>query len=133
MLRQSLFSPILAIAFVLLLLGKSSIGKQGIVFAFSSNSFGSSANSKTATGLAMSSSSSSPASASMVVPTWDDLKDKISETPVGKALDKDLEMRAQGRGSPHVHSKMRLFDNNSDNGNEKPVYTLFRDHAGWCP
>ena len=72
--------------------------------------------------LAMSSTSSTS------IPTWDDLKSRASETPVGKALDDDVRKRIAGTGSPHVHSKIRIFD-----GEEKPTYTLFRDHAGWCP
>lgn len=67
-------------------------------------------------------------SATTSIPTWDDLKTLASATPVGKALDNDIELRKQGKGSPNVHNKVRRF------GNEKlPKYTLYRDHAGWCP
>lgn len=67
-------------------------------------------------------------SATTSIPTWDDLKTLASATPVGKALDNDIELRKQGKGSPNVHNKVRRF------GNEKlPEYTLYRDHAGWCP
>jgi len=78
------------------------------------------------------SSSSSSSSTSVAVPTWDDLKSRASETPVGRALDRDLELRKSGKGSPHVHSKLRLFED-SNSGDDLPVFTLYRDHAGWCP
>lgn len=64
------------------------------------------------------------------VPTWENLKARLSETAVGKALDRDVQLRKEGRGSPHVHSNLRLFNEKSS---EQPVFTLFRDHAGWCP
>jgi hypothetical protein len=79
--------------------------------------------------------STSTSSVQAVVPTWDDLKRSASETLVGRALDRDLELRATGRGSPNVHSKIRLFsgDNEKESESEHPVFTLYRDHAGWCP
>ncbi len=141
MLRHTLFSPILAtcISFVVTLLlsgtsinssncnsncncNSNSNSNNGFALAFSPNQ-----TSGKSLGFALAMSSSS--SPSIVAPTWDDLKEKASETPVGKALDRDLELRAKGKGSPHVHSKIRLFDGTD----EKPTYTLFRDHAGWCP
>jgi len=64
------------------------------------------------------------------LPSWDDLKASVSETPVGKALDDDIEKRKVGRGGPSVHSSLRMFG--SDDG-DLPAFTLYRDHAGWCP
>ena len=135
------FSPLFVVAtftFVVILSGnRSNNNRNNLVLAFASNSMGrpTSSTKRRSAALQMSTSTT--------VPTWENLKGKVSETPVGKALDRDLELRSQGRGSPHVHSKLRLFDdgdennnnnNNNNNGeNEKPVYTLFRDHAGWCP
>ena len=63
-------------------------------------------------------------------PTWENLKARLSETAVGKALDRDVQLRKEGKGSPNVHSNLRLFNEQSS---EQPVFTLFRDHAGWCP
>lgn len=62
------------------------------------------------------------------IPTWDELKALASATPVGKALDNDIELRKQGKGSPNVHNKLRKFGDDT-----LPKYTLYRDHAGWCP
>jgi hypothetical protein len=91
--------------------------------------------------------SAATATTAAVLPTWDDLKKGASNTPVGTALDRDLELRAKGRGSPNVHSKLRVFGGDSDNPEHEtttdtetetetespPVFTLYRDHAGWCP
>ena len=78
----------------------------------------------------MSSSPAATAAAAATVPTWDDLKRRVSETPVGTALDGDLTLRASGRGGPNVHSNVRRFGGGDESA---PTYTLFRDHAGWCP
>ena len=71
----------------------------------------------------------------VVVPSWNELKTKISLTSVGKALDDDKKLRLIGKGSPNVHNKLRLFnDDDSDNGSGKETkYTIYRDHAAWCP
>eukprot|EP00532_Pseudo-nitzschia_australis_P001740 CAMPEP_0168184598 /NCGR_PEP_ID=MMETSP0139_2-20121125/13334_1 /TAXON_ID=44445 /ORGANISM="Pseudo-nitzschia australis, Strain 10249 10 AB" /LENGTH=548 /DNA_ID=CAMNT_0008106249 /DNA_START=384 /DNA_END=2030 /DNA_ORIENTATION=+ len=61
---------------------------------------------------------------------WEELKTLVSETPVGSALDADAELRKKGKGGPSVHNKLRLF---ADDEQEQPAYTLYRDHAGWCP
>ena len=57
--------------------------------------------------------------------SWEDLKAKSSENPVGKALDQDLDLRSKGIRSPHVHSKIRLFNNDSDTNSkqQQPTYT----------
>lgn len=68
-------------------------------------------------------------STATAMPTWDDLKKLASETKVGSALDLEADLRISGKGGPNVHSKIRVFDT----GDEAPTYTLFRDHAGWCP
>ena len=107
--------------------------------AIYNNNNNSNKNNLLSTALSMSTSTSTATATSTTVPTWDDLKRSASETPVGKALDRDLELRAKGRGSPNVHSKIRLFgdtenDNDTEtNDDESPVFTLYRDHAGWCP
>jgi len=69
------------------------------------------------------------------IPTWDELQTRISSTSVGKALNDDSKLRLVGKGSPNVHSKLRLFDSNdtSDSDNTETKYTIYRDHAGWCP
>jgi hypothetical protein len=66
--------------------------------------------------------STSTSSVQAVVPTWDDLKRSASETLVGRALDRDLELRATERGSSNV----RLFsgDNENESESEHPVFTL---------
>ncbi|OEU07418.1 hypothetical protein FRACYDRAFT_197737 [Fragilariopsis cylindrus CCMP1102] len=72
-----------------------------------------------------------------VVPSWNELKTKISLTSVGKALDDDKKLRLIGKGSPNVHNKLRLFndeDDSDNNGSGKETkYTIYRDHAAWCP
>lgn len=40
----------------------------------------------------------------------------------------EVELRKSGKGSAHVHNKLRQFKSGDD-----PPITLFRDHAGWCP
>jgi len=66
----------------------------------------------------------SPSSTS--IPSWKELQASLSQTPVGKALDDELIRRQEGKGAPHVHNKLRLFDSP-----DKPKITLYRDHAGW--
>ena len=60
--------------------------------------------------------------------SWDDLKRVSDEQPVGSALNNEVAMRLNGKGSPHVQSKLRIFSSDT-----KPKITLYRDHAGWCP
>jgi glutathione S-transferase len=97
--------------------------------------------------LQMSSSSTTSATKTKVIPSWDELKTKISLTSVGKALDDDKKLRSIGKGSPNVHNKLRLFNDNKEDTdddskdnkdsnketNTKTKYTIYRDHAGWCP
>jgi len=78
--------------------------------------------------LAMSTTASREgASSSATLPSWSDLKSKADATDVGKALNREVELRKIGKGSAHVQNELRLFDSSSD-----PKITLFRDHAGWC-
>ena len=58
--------------------------------------------------------------------SWSDLQDRIASTPVGKALNEQVELRKQGHGSPHVQNTLRQFDSS-----DEPQITLYRDHAGW--
>lgn len=55
----------------------------------------------------------------------------MAETPVGKSLNDEMELRKQGKGSAHVQNTLRLFE--SSNNNKLPPIKLYRDHAGWCP
>lgn len=74
--------------------------------------------------------SMSTASSSATVPAWTDLQATLAETPVGEALDRQVTLRGQGLGAPHVHNPLRLF---GWKGPQPPSLTLYRDHAGWCP
>jgi hypothetical protein len=65
---------------------------------------------------------------SVATPSWEELLSTVGETPVGQALNNEVQLRTEGKGSPHVQSKKRLFRQDDD-----PSITLFRDHAGWCP
>ena len=73
------------------------------------------------TTLAMSSSG-----ATDVVLSWSDLQEKVGMTAVGAALNEEVKLRSEGKGSAHVQNKLRKFDSD-----DEPVITLFRDHAGW--
>jgi glutathione S-transferase len=64
-----------------------------------------------------------------IVPSWSEIQSTVGETSVGQALNNEVELRSQGKGSAHVHNKLRLFQSKDD----KPVITFYRDHAGWCP
>jgi len=72
----------------------------------------------------MSSSTDAPP---MTIPSWADLEAKVGKTSVGQALNSEVELRKQGRGSAHVQNTLRLFDSDS----KDPKITLYRDHAGW--
>ena len=60
------------------------------------------------------------------LPSWTDLASRVATTPVGQALNQEVELRKQGRGSAHVQNKLRKFDSDKD-----PKIILYRDHAGW--
>lgn len=62
----------------------------------------------------------------LTVPSWSELQKAVDETPVGMALNAELQLRWKGKGSAHVQNTLRLFDSNDD-----PQITLYRDHAGW--
>jgi len=83
------------------------------------------------TRLAMSTTAAAAAAAAATVPLWSDLQQQASETAVGQALNDEIELRKQGRGSAHVHNTLRTFSD--DATTEVPAITVFRDHAGWCP
>ncbi len=68
-------------------------------------------------------------SSTATIPSWTDLQSTVAETSVGKALNYEVELRKQGKGSAHVQNKLRLFGSKDP----KPAITLYRDHAGWCP
>ncbi|KAL3935339.1 MAG: hypothetical protein SGBAC_009124 [Bacillariaceae sp.] len=70
----------------------------------------------------------SSTTAATTVPSWETLQSDVGETPVGQALNDQIQLRADGKGSPHVQNKLRKFQSDAD-----PQITLFRDHAGWCP
>ena len=61
--------------------------------------------------------------------SWEDLKTLVGQTSVGTALNKEVELRSQGKGSAHVQNTLRLFDAEDT----EPKIILYRDHAGWCP
>jgi hypothetical protein len=72
-------------------------------------------------------SMSSPSSSqTLSVSSWSELQNEIGQTPVGAALNRETELRSQGKGSAHVQNKLRTF-----RSTETPTITLFRDHAGW--
>lgn len=71
----------------------------------------------------------SSSATSVATPSWEELQSTVGETSVGQALNNEIELRSQGKGSAHVRNKLRLFQND---GGDPPI-TLFRDHAGWCP
>lgn len=58
--------------------------------------------------------------------SWDDLVRQMDNTPVGKALTNEVQIRKTGKGSAHVHNTLRMFDSKED-----PQVILYRDHAGW--
>jgi hypothetical protein len=74
------------------------------------------------------------------VPSWNDLARATSDTPVGRALDADADLRRRGLGAPHVQNTLRLFASANDvsttssersGSDELPNLILYRDHAGW--
>lgn len=74
------------------------------------------------------------------LPSWKDLARAVSDTPVGRTLDADVELRRRGLGGPHVQNTLRLFDSGKSSSrssgelsgsNELPKIILYRDHAGW--
>lgn len=85
--------------------------------------------------IALSMSTASSSSSATVVgpaPAWTDLQATLADTPVGAALDRQVTLRGQGLGAPHVHNPLRLFGRRKD-GPNPPSLKLYRDHAGWCP
>lgn len=65
-----------------------------------------------------------------VVPTWQDLMQKVLTTPTGARLKAEDEERSQGYGPPHRSSTLRLFG--AKHKDEVRV-KLYRDSAAWCP
>ncbi len=74
----------------------------------------------------MSSSTTASGRTSTTLPSWTDLSDQIGATPVGQALNHEVKIRLEGKGSAHVQNKLRKFDSD-----EEPPIILYRDHAGW--
>jgi hypothetical protein len=71
-------------------------------------------------------SMSSSATETTTVPSWADLTDKVATTAVGRALNAEVKLRKEGKGSAHVQNTLRLFASDD----EEPRITLYRDHAG---
>jgi hypothetical protein len=75
------------------------------------------------------------AAAAATVPSWNDLARAASDTPVGRALDADADLRRRGLGAPHVQITLRLFGSQTSSersgSDELPNLILYRDHAGW--
>jgi len=74
-----------------------------------------------------------------LAPTWEDLQTRLSSTRTGSRLIEQALLRSQGRGSPHVGAKIRLFHDDDDDvgksANEKGKNVrvmLYRDSAAWC-
>ena len=66
--------------------------------------------------------------------SWEELRETVGATPVGKALNKEVTLRSNGYGSAHVNNKLRLFPQSNkqeEEEQEQPEITFFRDHAGW--
>eukprot|EP00227_Mantoniella_beaufortii_P020391 CAMPEP_0197583964 /NCGR_PEP_ID=MMETSP1326-20131121/6712_1 /TAXON_ID=1155430 /ORGANISM="Genus nov. species nov., Strain RCC2288" /LENGTH=445 /DNA_ID=CAMNT_0043148253 /DNA_START=212 /DNA_END=1549 /DNA_ORIENTATION=- len=63
-------------------------------------------------------------------PSWVELKEASLTTSTGKRLAAEDALRAVGEGNPHISTKLRLF--NGDTEADVRV-TLYRDHAAWCP
>lgn len=68
--------------------------------------------------LAMSATASATTSS---VPSWTDLADQAAATPVGRALNAEVALRKQGRGSAARENTLRKFDREGE-----PVVTLYR-------
>ncbi|KAL7566886.1 hypothetical protein ACA910_021373 [Epithemia clementina (nom. ined.)] len=61
-------------------------------------------------------------------PSWVDLMAQSAATQAGKALNHEMHLRSQGRGSASRENTLRKFDKYAE-----PAVTLYRDHAAWCP
>lgn len=44
------------------------------------------------------------------LPSWDALTDIATNTPTGKFMSEQLELRSRGLGLPHTDASIRLFD-----------------------
>ena len=73
---------------------------------------------------------SSTTSSTATLPSWSELQTSVAQTPVGSALNKEVELREKGLGSAHVQNRVRLF---GEQVGTTPPIKLYRDHAGWCP
>ena len=60
------------------------------------------------------------------IPSWADLQSKSKSTFAGKALENEMALRQEGKGSAFVHNTLRKFQSD-----ETPLITVYRDHAGW--
>ena len=79
-------------------------------------------------GARASSLSMSTASTTTALPSWADLVEQAAATPVGKALNNEVALRKEGKGSAARENTLRTFGRDGE-----PLVTLYRDHAGWCP
>jgi hypothetical protein len=61
-----------------------------------------------------------------IVLSWNELQGQVGKTAVGTALNNEVQLRLDGKGSAHVQNTLRKFGSDSD-----PQITLYRDHAGW--
>lgn len=55
------------------------------------------------------------------VPSWTDLVEQSAATPVGKALNKEVSLRKEGKGSASRENTLRTFGRDGD-----PIVTLYR-------
>jgi len=60
--------------------------------------------------------------------SWTTLQDQTAATPVGKALNDEVQLRQTGQGSAARENTLRKFGSKAE-----PAVTLYRDHAAWCP
>ncbi|KAJ8601699.1 hypothetical protein CTAYLR_003197 [Chrysophaeum taylorii] len=67
--------------------------------------------------------------ASAAVMSLRELKSAVGGTAYGRAMEEEVALRKEGKGSPHRASKLRLFDVLEP----PPRVTLYRDAAAWCP
>lgn len=73
-------------------------------------------------------SQQSPFLKASAVSTWEQLNSIVLDTPVGRHMKDQEELRAVGDGLPHTDAKLRLF---GTTGEPRVVY--YRDTAAWCP
>lgn len=65
--------------------------------------------------------SMSSATASSAIPAWGDLAEQSAATPIGKALNDEVSLRKEGKGSAARENTLRKFGRDGE-----PVVTLYR-------